>query len=171
MGFVIDWGGVGPIFFRWEPFSSLSAHACKIWTRSDGRFEKIAFQLYKYLNDFIKLTIMVKPLIFTVWVWPLNCLVNFQTIYVKTQSFLPRDHCFMLAICVNTLRLYIYLYNIVIIWTLAMLSFFYIFYFISIYFHFKSRRKTADAMRLPFQQFFFFNVFFLLCTVLSLLQE
>ena len=40
MGFVLDWGGVGPIFFRWEPFSSLSAHACKIWARSDGRFER-----------------------------------------------------------------------------------------------------------------------------------
>ena len=47
-----------------------------------------------------------------VWV---DCLVNFQTIYMKPKSFLPRDHCVMLAIYVNTLCLYIYLYNIVII--------------------------------------------------------
>ena len=38
--------GVGWVnFFRWELISPISAHACKIWERSDGRFEKTAFQV------------------------------------------------------------------------------------------------------------------------------
>ena len=40
--------------------------------------------------------------------------------------------------------------------------------FINIHFHFRSRRKTADVMRLPLQ---FCLMYFLFCTVLSLLQE
>ena len=33
--------GVGWVnFFRWELISPISAHACTIWERSDGRFEK-----------------------------------------------------------------------------------------------------------------------------------
>ena len=39
-----------------------------------------------------------------------------------------------------------------------------IFNFISRHFHFRSRRKTADAMRLPLQ--FYFMYFILLCTVI-----
>ena len=50
MGFVLDWGRVGAIFFRREPFSSLSAHACKIWARSDGRFEKSVLQVYNRMG-------------------------------------------------------------------------------------------------------------------------
>ena len=42
-GVLLEWGGVGQIMFRWEPVSSLSAHACHIWARSDGRVEKSVF--------------------------------------------------------------------------------------------------------------------------------
>ena len=47
MCFVVDWGGVGAILFRWELISSLSAHACKILAQSDGRLERSTFQIDK----------------------------------------------------------------------------------------------------------------------------
>ena len=66
-----------------------------------------------YLNIFIKLTIMIKPLISTVWVWPLNDLVKFQlNYYVQLQSFLPRDHCSMLATYMWIHCAYTYIYLI-----------------------------------------------------------
>ena len=43
--------GVGWVnFFRWELVPYLSAHACQIWSRSDGRVEKGGFMIMKLLQ-------------------------------------------------------------------------------------------------------------------------
>ena len=72
----MGWGGW--IFFRWEPVSSLSAHACQILALSDGRVEKIVFQVYRLSR----------------WHWFLSshCLTNYG-VFRFVRSLLRNNCC------------------------------------------------------------------------------
>ena len=50
MGFYSNGVGWVRIYFSRYPISSLSAHACKIWARSDGRVEKSVLQVYNRMT-------------------------------------------------------------------------------------------------------------------------